>query len=885
MHTWITPKQRQTLLELILTQGIHYATDEQKVVARDGESELAWVMNFLGVSLHDQGLRLAALHMLELLEGFQGKQLATIGTAAVPLLSACILLSKGKYTGLMVRPKRKAYGTAKLVDGVIDYNEPVIVVDDSIGSGTNMLDCIQKLEAEGLRVEGGACLVRFGYNSGYARLQEQGYRAAAAFDLYKDLMPLMPDQTIYPAHPTKARFAQIPWASEALLEGLSPYVVVRQVIQHYLQHKQVSKPAKTINQPLDTQGGVWISLRSQDGLFTRYARQGFWHFPGETRLSACDDLVKAAYLVACELAQYDDALAYLERSGIGISALDRLQACRIGELDCKQYGVVLRSLETPWTMGGGLPNMDGIHDNAHLLQHVRFHNTPLRPKEPFAVYKHRVKKWLEPNISWSAGGASAEYRWDQDEQVAGEITQYLYDLVGLTIKQRKLPESPKPFFIPNDCYMVFVSVYAEGRNIACVGLPINQSLDLHQLVQQLPKDHRWCVLPSDQYHIKVSFLTEQSYLGTNEAIAKSKVVLGKETLMLQHEQDHALILADVVAQHAWRWNMLKQQLLIKAGIASKSQPLHWWRYQTQTWCCNEQGAYGYPDDFLIPNQLSYSDLCGKVKAYLQRLQHEDGSYSAVYSFGEHKLYQAQDVEVSAQLAGVLPENQSLLAFLQQQTLSYSAQSYYVRAIATKGDKQAIQRFVAQWLEQFNDWGRWYEDDQSTYLLVLLALLELAQQGLLTPQQEQTIKAWQPYFFHFIVHSTTEAHQPLAYLCAKQWQQWTKQAPTELGDLIEGLVKTQQKTGWFIAPSAAISKVAWTAQIVLLLQHDHTYNAERELAMAALSQVVLTKAMSDFMPEPSFCKGAVVSGFRQALSHTEHAALVLRVFQGESHEPA
>ena len=200
---------RQRLLELIVNQGILHSTEERQVIARDGKTHLSWVMNFLAISLQAGNLQLAAQELLKLLTTFEGRQLATIGTAAVPLLTACILQSEGKYNGLMVRPKRKAYGTASLIDGCINYDEPVVLVDDSIGSGTNMLDCIEKLEQEGLYVEGCVCLVRFGYDSGYARLIERGYRVAALFDNAEDISLFHPDDWHYSPYPLKDSFEQI----------------------------------------------------------------------------------------------------------------------------------------------------------------------------------------------------------------------------------------------------------------------------------------------------------------------------------------------------------------------------------------------------------------------------------------------------------------------------------------------------------------------------------------------------------------------------------------------------------------------------------------------------------------------------------------------------
>ena len=53
------------------------------------------------------------------------------------------------------------------------------MIDDSVSSGTCMTEATERLEAAGLRVEGGICLVRFGWHNGYALMQERGYHMEA----------------------------------------------------------------------------------------------------------------------------------------------------------------------------------------------------------------------------------------------------------------------------------------------------------------------------------------------------------------------------------------------------------------------------------------------------------------------------------------------------------------------------------------------------------------------------------------------------------------------------------------------------------------------------------------------------------------------------------
>ena len=158
---------RKELLDLLLKQGILHRSPTQPISSRDGKSA-RWMLYSLGVTLGTRGAELAGRCLLQLLKHFDGRQLATYGLIGVPILQSCILQSGGRYRGLLVRKDPKNYGAARVIEGEIDPDEPVILVDDSIASGTAFTEGCERLEKAGLRVEGGVCLVRFGWLSGYS---------------------------------------------------------------------------------------------------------------------------------------------------------------------------------------------------------------------------------------------------------------------------------------------------------------------------------------------------------------------------------------------------------------------------------------------------------------------------------------------------------------------------------------------------------------------------------------------------------------------------------------------------------------------------------------------------------------------------------------------
>src|SRR5687768_7090417 len=139
---------RAELIEMLRRQAILYRSETQPVLSRDGTSA-RWMLDSLSVTLSPRGAQLAGRCVLELLKRFDGRQIATYGLTAVPILQSCVLQSGGLYRGLLVRKERKAHGSLKLIEGPLDKSEPVILIDDSVSSGMSMDEACARLEEAG----------------------------------------------------------------------------------------------------------------------------------------------------------------------------------------------------------------------------------------------------------------------------------------------------------------------------------------------------------------------------------------------------------------------------------------------------------------------------------------------------------------------------------------------------------------------------------------------------------------------------------------------------------------------------------------------------------------------------------------------------------------
>lgn len=891
------------LLKLIIEQGILHETEHRPVLARDGKTHLRWVMNFLGLSLHYEGLQLAAQALLTLLSSFKGRQLATIGTAAVPLMSACILASKGHYTGLMVRPQRKTYGTANLIDGQIRPHEPVIVIDDSIGSGTNMLDCIEKLEQAGLYVEGCACLVRFGYDSGYASLLERGYRVVYLFDQLTDISPRLPHEPPVKTYPIKASLTAIQWDEQALADYLSPFQVIRRCMQHYWQTGRLLRPPRVFNQPLEASGGLWISLRTQDLFYTQQGRQGLWNFPDEPLTATNLALVQCAWLLARQLAADPLREARLDQSALGLSLCSELVETTYGDFDFNQHGLAVRSLAAPWKMGGALPKMPGIQTASHLLHHARFHNTQLRPYEPFLLYRYTVKKLIEPGAEWPVGGSSALPQWDEKNYIVQPLANALLALAQAQ-HQRILPPPLKPLFIPASCQWLFVSVYLNGQLLACAGtIPHHPSAALPILLQTASQDPRWQAKLGQPgiLTLKLYLLSEASYLGLSEQLsAFGNMSLGQDAIALSHQEQFALILPDVVVQQAWNIEQLQQQLYKKAGLAWPYPQVHWQRYRCRLWQFSTVNPTAVPltTERLTPT-TAIDTTYSYRRAYLHFVERQQQNNGAIYYAYQAALDQVQNQQPVFNTAWILwclsqtqdhlapPWDKSytyLIDAIHTQTLDTHSSAYCLLALSQHPEwrqqaKPSLAKLVQQLQASLNQHGQWPKPAithyDSHYSIELLALIHAEQAGLYIDHLWRNRSSERlfdyvryyarPHQYPQLLETLTAIHQFSPYDCSGLIQ-----------SLHKDLVQWQQPDGGWLPEHPHLSPTLFSAQALtaLLISGYQDQSVLERTFYYLYGQTVLSSA-DTALPNPLMAEGGLYSGLLDGQLMTIHSALALR----------
>ncbi len=668
-------KDRAELLKLLLERGILYRSPSQPVLSRDGTSA-RWMLNSLAVTMTPRGAELAGRLMLALLDHFDGRQVATYGLTAVPILQSCVLQSKGRYRGLLVRKERKSYGSMKLIEGDIDPLEPTILIDDSISSGTSMQEGCELLEEAGLRVEGGICLVRFGWDGGVSLMQEDGYHIESVYDIFEDFMSNMADEPAPDRNPTKW-LSEIKWSTRAAPAGLHPAHLARQVLSEYISTGELLKPPSRLDKEYDSRGGVWVSLRSREDVYLRYARDGFWHFPGEQRGTTSEDLVLACLQTAITLEDCEDgpAKSLLDDSSIAVTFFSPLEACMVGELDNDRYGIVVCSRERPSVMGGALPKMPGIANEWEQFFHAWNRNAQLLPFEPFTIYRHELTKAIEPGATWQPTGVPSRteeggHAWHADPLICGAIAARARDIAVAQLTGK--PETTLPVagdLLPPDVDSVYITVFILGQLRGCAG---GDARDLDSAVRasavEALNDSRFEDVTTDfepdDIAVSVSLLYDPLELGdyTPDEVGL-RIRHGQQALMVYQNERSGLLLPFVAVTNNLDRDEFVEEVIDKAGITRP--PYNWIRFECKSWLADHTGLrpleYGFPKTEPVINVAdSIADLARLHLDYILRQQREDGTLYLGYEPFQNRLYGGMTGPRLAHAAWTLARAKNLL---------------------------------------------------------------------------------------------------------------------------------------------------------------------------------------------------------------------------------
>jgi len=111
-------------------------------------------------------------------------QVVGYGFGAYPLVCSVLSVSSSEpFNGGLIREERKEHGRRRLVEGPIDRDDPVVLLDDIINSGRSATEALAQLRRAGFEVVGLLTLFNFTWSSGQARIENKGLWVDSLLDL------------------------------------------------------------------------------------------------------------------------------------------------------------------------------------------------------------------------------------------------------------------------------------------------------------------------------------------------------------------------------------------------------------------------------------------------------------------------------------------------------------------------------------------------------------------------------------------------------------------------------------------------------------------------------------------------------------------------------
>lgn len=111
-------------------------------------------------------------------------QVAGFGFGAYALVCATLAApGQPRFKGGFIREQRKPHGRRRLVEGPLDRNQPVAMLDDILNSGRSAVRALSLLRSDGFNVVGMMTLFNFTWSGGRQRIEAQGLWVDSLLDL------------------------------------------------------------------------------------------------------------------------------------------------------------------------------------------------------------------------------------------------------------------------------------------------------------------------------------------------------------------------------------------------------------------------------------------------------------------------------------------------------------------------------------------------------------------------------------------------------------------------------------------------------------------------------------------------------------------------------
>ncbi|MFQ6015419.1 MAG: AmmeMemoRadiSam system protein A [Anaerolineae bacterium] len=175
------------------------------------------------------------------------------------------------------------------------------------------------------------------------------------------------------------------------MADLHPLVqLAKETIEKYVREGKTISPPKELTPEMQGRAGAFVSLHKHGGL------RGCIGTIEPTQENVALEIIRNAISSATRDPRFPpvrpDELDDLE---ISVDVLSEPELVHdLNQLDCKRYGVIVQSLQTPWKRGLLLPDLPNINSVEEQVYYTRVHKAGIvDPDEPVEIYRFEVIRY------------------------------------------------------------------------------------------------------------------------------------------------------------------------------------------------------------------------------------------------------------------------------------------------------------------------------------------------------------------------------------------------------------------------------------------------------------------------------------------------------------
>jgi orotate phosphoribosyltransferase len=181
-------------LKKIVVGSVYVTREQERIISERGTSS-NWIFDFRRVLLKPAVLDSLSEIFFDQMSKEVGRfQVGGIEVAAIPFVAGVVMKSveKGQpVNGFFIRKSRKKTGLTKMIEGVVEDETPIILVDDIINTGKSFIRQVEVIEALGKKVSAVYAILRFRDESYYTYFKDKEIKVESLFSL-DDLSDALP---------------------------------------------------------------------------------------------------------------------------------------------------------------------------------------------------------------------------------------------------------------------------------------------------------------------------------------------------------------------------------------------------------------------------------------------------------------------------------------------------------------------------------------------------------------------------------------------------------------------------------------------------------------------------------------------------------------------